>query len=248
MRGAIISDIHANIFALEAVLADIGKQGADFIINLGDSLYGPIAPAATFERLAALDCITLQGNQDRDLYQAGSRSTNLPPTYTWVLEQLEPSALNWLTQLPKIAQHGQIFACHGLPDDDSRYLLEDVESGQPLVRSDAAIRRDIAGVTAEVIVCGHSHIPRTVWLESGQLIINPGSVGLPAYRDLLPLPHAMENYSPHARYCLLEKTAAGWLVEERRIPYPHQQAALAARDCGRPDWAYALMTGRAVLN
>jgi len=247
MRIAIISDIHGNIFALEAVMQQIRKLSCDAIVNLGDILYGPISPLETYEFLQTVGCITIQGNQDRDLYQANSEQIATNPTLAWNLERLGKEAIHWLRSLPTSFVLDDIFICHGSPDNDCIYLLEDIDTGFPRVRTDRAIQQRLADVTAPVVLCGHSHLPRTVWLESGQLVVNPGSVGLPAYQDLEPKPHIMETCSPHARFSVLEKARDGWQVTEHRIAYPHREAALLARDRGRPDWAYALMTGRAVV-
>lgn len=75
--------------------------------------------------------------------------------------------------------------------------------------------------------------------------MNPGSVGLPAYTGEAPHPHAMEAGSPHARYAILEKEAAGWQVEHVSVVYDREEAARTAEGNGRPDWAGWLRTGRA---
>ena len=75
------------------------------------------------------------------------------------------------------------------------------------------------------------------------LVINPGSVGLPAYDDSHPHPHVIENGAPHARYAVLEKTAQGWQVDLRAVPYDYLAQATAAARNGREDWAHALATG-----
>ncbi|GAA4931050.1 metallophosphoesterase family protein [Halioxenophilus aromaticivorans] len=248
MRIALISDIHANVFALEAVLNAINNQGCDLVINLGDILYGPISPRETFEYLEANNCLTIKGNQDDDIIIAARQSSAQPnPTLAWVLEQLPSRAVQWLAELPDEITLEEVYVCHGAPGNNCLYLTEDVSTGLPYPRSDANIQQHLAGTTQPVIVCGHSHLPRAIWLESNQLVVNPGSVGLPAYRDDLPHPHAMETFSPHARYCLLDKTQHGWQVSQQQVPYPHLEAAKLARSRNRPDWAYALMTGRAVV-
>ena len=61
-----------------------------------------------------------------------------------------------------------------------------------------------------LILCGHTHLPRVVALSSGQLVVNPGSVGLPAYADDAPVAHAMQTFSPHASYAILESGPSGW--------------------------------------
>ena len=81
-------------------------------------------------------------------------------------------------------------------------------------------------------------------LQCGKLlVVNPGSVGLQAYDDDHPHPHVVENGTPHARYAVVEKTAQGWRVDLRAVPYDHMAASKAAFGRGRPDWAYALATG-----
>ncbi len=80
------------------------------------------------------------------------------------------------------------------------------------MRLDSEIVALLAGETSEFILCGHTHIPRSVVTRSGQLIVNPGSVGLPTYNDAEPLPHVMENYSPHASYAILDCSTANAVV------------------------------------
>jgi diadenosine tetraphosphatase ApaH/serine/threonine PP2A family protein phosphatase len=75
-------------------------------------------------------------------------------------------------------------------------------------------------------------------------IVNPGSVGLPAYDDMHPFKHHVETASPHARYAIVEKTAQGWHTELRSVPYDVEPMARMAEQRGRPDWAIALRTGR----
>ena len=94
------------------------------------------------------------------------------------------------------------------------------------------------------LVAGWTHVPRLVALPGGRLVVNPGSVGLPAYTDDRPHPHAMEAGSPHARYAVLEEREGGWTVELVAVPYPFQEAAATARRNGRADWAEWIATGR----
>jgi len=150
-----------------------------------------------------------------------------------------------MRQLPFDYQLNEdIYLCHGTPKDDLVYLLEKVESSRPVLRDDAEIIELLAGQTAPVILCGHTHIPRTVQLSTGQLIVNPGSVGLPAYTDDEPCVHSMENHSPHASYALLEKRHDQWLVEHIKVPYNVKAAVEAAKRQGRDDWGHFLTTGR----
>lgn len=249
-RVALVADIHANVWALEAVLADVRKQGADAVWNLGDILHGVLRPRATYDLLREADVAqTIRGNQDRELYQAAEQQRrgdpNLDWRVEWMIRDLGPEAIEWLRGLPATAVfEDEALLCHGSPTDDLCYLLEDVSSGNPVVRDEDEIARLLGGAAQPVIVCGHTHISRLVRLANGQMVVNPGSVGLAAYSDDAPVPHAMETYSPDASYAILEKTAAGWDVTFRRVPYDTREASRTAAELGRSDWAHQIATGR----
>ena len=245
MKLAVLSDIHSNVFALQAVLSHAGRRGVNQLINLGDILYGPIAPRATYDLLQKHNFVTISGNQDRQIWQADQQAIDSNPTMQFILQDLGQEPLDWMRQLPFDYQlNDEVYLCHGTPADDLIYLLEQVESGRPVLRDDAAIIELLAGQTAPVILCGHTHIPRSVRLSTGQMIVNPGSVGLPAYTDDEPCLHSMENYSPHASYALLEKRHDQWLVEHVKVPYDAGAAAAEARLREREDWVQFLSTGR----
>jgi predicted phosphodiesterase len=233
MRIAVLADIHANVWALEAVLADVRKHGCDGVWNLGDILNGALKPRATYELLRSTDiALTICGNQDRELD-------------AWMIREMGEEAFAWLRGLPATAVfEDEVLLCHGSPSDDCCYLLEDVSSGHPVVRDEEKIVELLSGASQPVIVCGHTHIPRLVRLANGQMIVNPGSVGVAAYSDDAPVPHAMETYSPDASYAILEKTPVGWEATFRKVPYDTREAARTAAERGRADWAYQIATGR----
>lgn len=248
---AAISDIHSNIFALEAVLADIKRREVDEIVNLGDILYGPIAPKATYDLLMTYrdDITTIRGNQDRQIYEAKAAEIGNNATMAFIIEELPKAAIEWMRALPfDYHLSKDIYLCHGSPTDDMVYLLEDIETGQPTVRNDTDILALLNGIDSTVIVCGHTHIPRTITLSTGQIIINTGSVGYPAYEDDLPIVHRMQTYSPHASYALIKcvdtKQGKRWQTEHIKVPYNYEAAAELAAMNGREDWAFALRTGR----
>jgi diadenosine tetraphosphatase ApaH/serine/threonine PP2A family protein phosphatase len=247
MRIGLVSDIHGNLAALDAVLADAAGRRVDRWIDLGDLLYGPLDPLGTYERLRALDADHLCGNQDRDLFDADAAAFARNPTLRFDCETLGHPRLEWLRSLPTTLSFGEVFACHGTPTNDLVYLLEDVESGDSRVRDEAEIHRLLDGIGAPLVLCGHTHIPRAVRLSNGQLIVNPGSVGVPAYDDDLPFPHRMQNHSPDASYAIVERGPRGWKVEHMRVPYDFDAAARMAESRGRSDWAGWLRTGRADL-
>lgn len=246
MKIAVISDIHSNIFALEAVINDIKKQGVDLIVNLGDILYGPIAPKATFDLLMTHDIVTIRGNQDRQIYEAQKAEIDANPTLSFILEDLGDEPLTWMRNLPaSLHLSDNVFLCHGTPTNDLIYLLENVSSGKAALREDSEITELLGGESSKLVLCGHTHTPRTVQLKTGQLIVNPGSVGLPAYADEEPIVHVMETFSPLASYAIIENVNNHWQTNHLKVPYDYLSAAKKAKEKGRMDWYHALKTGRA---
>ena len=245
-RLAILADIHANLWALDAVLDHAKRRGVEEFVNLGDSLYGPLKPHATYDRLLREKVlVSIQGNQDRMIYEATERDIRSIPTLSYVIRDLGEEPIHWLHELPKTAVLGDdIYLCHGTPTSDLAYLLEDIMDGLPEVRSEGAIRELLQGVHQPVVLCGHTHIPRVVELSSGQIIVNPGSIGVQAYDDVDPVRYRMQTFSPHACYAILEKSALGWNVSLERVAYDHMAAAEYAREHGRDDWAQGIATGR----
>jgi predicted phosphodiesterase len=242
---AVLSDIHANIWALDAVLEDIQARGITTLVNLGDTLYGPLAPGETFERLRDHEIVSVSGNQDRLIVDTLSAEMAAHPTLAFVREALPTAALTWLRRMPaQTVLNEEVFLCHGVPGSDRIYLLEDVAAGRPQLRAASAIASLLEGIDLPVILCGHSHMANLVQLPDGRLVVNPGSIGLPAYADERPAPHQMENCAPHARYAVIEKTVSGWNVDLVSLAYHFKAAVAAARQQGREDWARALATGR----
>jgi predicted phosphodiesterase len=258
MRIAVIADIHGNVLALEAVLADIVRRGADLTINLGDVVSGPLWPRETYERLAPLKLPTVRGNHDRalcepmaglgasDRYAAEQLQIAATPG-SWErfpIEQIAPSACKALAALPATLEPvAGVFACHGTPTSDLTYLLDDVADGTMILAPSERIAQCLAGITAPLVVCGHTHIQR-VSNNGPQLIVNPGAVGCPAYIDDTPPRHVSEAGSPHARYAVVDDAAGTWTVELISIAYDWDKAAARAVANGRPEWAKALATGR----
>ena len=119
MKIAILSDIHSNVFALESVIKDIQTHAVDVTVNLGDILYGPIAPKKTYELLMQQDFITICGNQDRQIYEAGQSEIDTNPTLGFILEDLGSQPLEWMKSLPFDHQlSDDVYLCHGTPKSD----------------------------------------------------------------------------------------------------------------------------------
>jgi predicted phosphodiesterase len=243
---AVLADVHGNRWALEAVLADARAAGARRFVDLGDCVMGPLDPRGSAERLMDLTAVTVSGNGDREVVQDPALPAGAGATYA--RDQLTAEQLAWQATLPATAWVTEgVLACHGSPTDDSCYLLEQVHAdGHVARRAPAAVRDLLGDEQADVVLCGHTHLPRMLPLADGTTVINPGSVGLPGYDHHFPVAHVMESGSPLARYALLHLTPTGWSPELRAIPYPWATAAAAARDRGREDWAIPLETGIAL--
>ena len=238
-----MSDIHGNLPALEAVVADMRRRGVDQVANLGDSLSGPLLPRETAAFLMDQDWIHLAGNHERQLLTLGPENWCASDAYAY--GQLGEAELSWLASLPAQAKLAdEILLCHGTPCSDIEYLVETVEPG--LVRGATLTELDqrLGSIDAALVACGHSHVPRATRAGSGRWVVNPGSVGLQAYSDDRPYHHAMESGSPDARYAIVEKVSGVWMVSLLTVPYRHELMASLARERNRPDWAHALLTGR----
>ncbi len=243
-RFAAISDIHGNLLALEAVLSDISLRSVPHIVNLGDHLQGPLDPVGTAERLIPLHMPIIRGNCDRLIFETG---TIVAPGSTLAAnrEILADRHKQWLATMPQTLLLGHVLLCHGNPWADDVYLLEEVTPGGTRMKRTEELEPVLHGISARLVLCGHSHLQRTVQMSDGMLLVNPGSVGLPAYSAESPHPHAMEAGSPHARYVIVTRSDESWHVEHHAVTYDWEAAARLAEENRRPDWAAWLRTGRA---
>ncbi|WP_312361583.1 metallophosphoesterase family protein [Ensifer sp.] len=243
MKVAIISDIHGNDLALEAVLVDIDALGIADIVNLGDHVSGPLNAARTADILMTRDIPSIAGNHDR--YLLTLDPADMGQSDRAAHGELQPRHLDWLSTLPATRVHRDaLFLCHGTPASDEAYWLEALTAdGVVHMAAQSAIEALAAGIEQPVILCGHTHTPRAIRLASGQLVVNPGSVGCPGYDDTLPVPHKVEVGSPDARYAIIERVGEDWSVTFRTVPYDHQAMSLLAASRGRQQWASALRSG-----
>lgn len=220
-RLAVLSDIHGNLPALEAVLADLEAEGApDAIWVLGDLAAFCPWPIETLERLRALpDVEFLRGNTDRYLI-TGQRPTlpihspedwaQAPQTlkerdanFRWTTERLSYSDYEFLDGLPtrlerEIPAYGRMVAFHATPADDETNLLPDTPEEE--------IRPHLEDLDARLMLYGHTHRP-TDRLVDGVRLVNDGSVGLPLDGD------------PRAAYAILDLEGNRCNVTLRRVPY-----------------------------
>ncbi len=264
-RLAVVSDIHGNLPALECVWAEIERERPEIVVNLGDIVSGPLWPRETVQWLIAREAAqpgrwrTIAGNHERQAL--GADVARMGASDAYAARALGAAERAWLGSLPATQWlSDDVLLCHGTPASDLVYFMETAVEGfgvdgQRGVRAASASELGAraaempagdsrSGLSAALILCGHTPVARAMAVPGGPLVVNPGSVGLQAYDDVHPHPHWIENGSPEARWALLERDAHGdWHVQLRVTPYDWRAAAARAQDNGRGDWADTLGTG-----
>lgn len=171
MRVAALSDIHGNLPALEAVLADVEREDVDAIVVAGDSVSGPW-PAEVFDLLESVGARTVRGNADR-LEEVTAYSSDLG---AWNESRLGASRLAAVTAWPltleiSVESLGAVLVCHSTPASDTPIYTR--------ITPDDEVAELLGPVAADVVVCGHTHMQIDRRLSSGLRIVNPGSIGMP---------------------------------------------------------------------
>ncbi|MFN7644717.1 MAG: metallophosphoesterase family protein [Burkholderiales bacterium] len=237
MRIAAISDIHGNALALRAVLADACARGYDRLVQIGDALSGPLWPRETAAILRGLDAVHVRGNHDVSLYAPDVYAPGRADRYA--LSVLDADTLDWVRGWPRTHAIGEDVLCfHGAPHHEDFYLLEEAPDGDPRIRPPADIAHDLGEARARVMVCGHSHTQRVVELPDGRIVVNDGSVGLPAYTEPLRGTTAfVQAGSPHARYVMIDITPSAVSVSLVMVGYDWRAASARAAELGFPLWA-----------
>ncbi|MBA4137742.1 MAG: metallophosphoesterase [Opitutus sp.] len=239
MRLAIVSDLHGNLLALEALLADLKRRAPDAVVNLGDCVTSPLWPRETMALLETLRWPTVRGNHDRWLAEPARIAASRTIAFTH--DALTAEQRTRLVNVPEQREFDDVLAVHGRPGDDAAYLLEDsIDDRLCLATSDEVARR-LGGSRASLVLCGHSHLQHVAQVGVS-LVVNPGAVGCPRYADN-GTPARNEGGSPHARYAIATRRhgSAPWSVELFALAYDFEAVAARARANGRTDWAEAFM-------
>ena len=221
MRVALISDIHGNATALQAVLADIRRHPVDLIVCLGDvATLGP-QPAQVVELLAALRCPCILGNHEAALFQPDKAAEYrippvLLPSLHWCIRQLTPDHLAVLSACQPTATFplsptASLACFHGSPKSSIGQIVATTSPDE--------LDRLLAGTAANIFAGGHSHF-QLLRQHRGNLIVNPGSVGsaflTPPVGDVAP------TLLPWAEYAVLDWTDNSASVDFRRVPFDIQ--------------------------
>jgi putative phosphoesterase len=168
LRVAALYDIHGNLPALDAVLAEVD---ADVIVVGGDTVAGPW-PSETLERLRALDGDVrfIRGNADREVYEVERQGLAPAEMMEFVRERLSAEQLEFLRGFPLTVSVGPVLFCHATPRNDEEIFTK--------ISPDERWCEALAGVEADVVVCGHTHVQFDRRIGDIRLV-NAGSVGMP---------------------------------------------------------------------
>jgi len=220
MRLCVLSDIHGNLVALDACLADLEAQGgADAIVAAGDLCLDGPKPKKVLQRLEQLGVTCVRGNTDR--YLADPKGATFEALeeaqLAWTRRDLGEKWVDWLRELPFALRVGddanQLLVVHANPTSDDEHLWPDAD--------DATLVRLIGEEPATAIAFGHLHLPY-VRMWRGKMLVNVASAGLPKDGD------------PRAGYAIFTERDGGWQVKHRRVVFDVKKVATQLYDCGIP--------------
>ncbi len=228
-RVAVISDIHGNLHAMDAVLEEIGREQVEAVVVCGDVASGPF-PAKTINRLADLPGrkFFIRGNADREMVTAYDSRAPFNPEEknparffaAWSAQRINQEQRDFLAGFAErivlqVDGLGQVCFCHGTPQSDEEIIT--------LLTPEADLLRILEGVEEKVVIGGHTHHQYDRG-AGGYRVINAGSVGMP-YEG-----------RPGAYWALL-----GPEVQLRRTEYDVEGAIAAAESAGYPHHGYREM-------
>jgi predicted phosphodiesterase len=233
----IFGDIHANLPALEAVFQDMDARGLGHLYCLGDLVGYGTSPNEVVEAIRARGIPTLMGNYDQGV---GSDSDDCGCAYrtaearalgersiAWTNAHTSAANKAFLRDLPAHIRLRigdlRVALVHGSPRRVNEYLYED--------RPDSSFERLLDLAEADVMVCGHTHLPYHKRLPSGRHVINAGSVGKP------------KDHDPRAGYVVLRADGRRLDVEFIRVAYDVERAAQAIEAAAMPDVFAAMLRG-----
>ncbi|MBI5839354.1 MAG: metallophosphoesterase family protein [Chloroflexi bacterium] len=237
MRIALISDIHGNKVALDAVLADIRAQNIDSLVCLGDvATLGP-QPVEVLRMLKRLDCVFILGNHDSSILEPVKAleykiAPFLIPTFEWCLPKLSEDDFEFLhsftpTYRLALGNGDEMFCYHGSPKSNIDNIFSETPPNE--------VDKFLNGHTAKVMAGGHTHI-QMLRQHNGRMIINPGSVGnvflAPPKLDTQP------TLLPWAEYAIVNWQDGQVSAEFKRVAYNIERLYQTIRDSSIPlkDW------------
>jgi diadenosine tetraphosphatase ApaH/serine/threonine PP2A family protein phosphatase len=204
---ALLYDVHGNLPALEAVLADADAAGTERFVLGGDYTLFGAWPRETVERLRELDADWIRGNGERWTDAPEEAPDAVQGAVARCRELLGDRLVTELASLPEVTTREAVLYCHASPVSDIRsFMPQPSDDDLELLR----------GVEARRVVFGHTHLAFRRGGPGGIELVNPGSVGMPLDGDR------------RAAYALLHDQGE---LEQRRVAYDHAAAARAVREC-----------------
>ena len=195
MRIAVLSDVHGNLEALDAVLDDIAARGVEQTVALGDFLSGPSDPLGVADRFIELGLPSVRGNHDRYITDGRDKDWHIDAL---VRGMLDAHQRQWLASVPAtLLLEEDVFLCHGTPRDDNTSFMDTMVGTNPTMHPRDYIEAEAAGFDHEVLLCGHTHVPMLWHLSpegdltcatgegrlplpaTGKILVNVGAVGQP---------------------------------------------------------------------
>ena len=212
MRLALISDVHASLVPLRAVLADAEAMGADRVICLGDIVDMGPSPQETVDLIRSLDILCVRGNHDS--LDEVAPTPMLQAVVDWTLANLDGPSREFLRELPLTASVDfdgtRVLCVHGSPKSNRDQFLASTSREQ--------LEEWYDGLSFDVAVCGHTHVQAMRRLDE-RLLVNVGSVAQPFAAAFDGSPPRVLQW---AEYVLLTSGPRGFSVDMRRIRYDFQ--------------------------
>ena len=236
MRIAVVSDVHGNLVAFDAVLRDLQHEAVDRIVALGDMIQSGPQPADVVQRLRELDCQVVMGNSDAWLLTGAEtgnekisdeRLRKLNIVREWSLARLHKIDRDFIESFALTIQldlqHGHKFlGFHGSPTDFDQLIFPHTP--------EAEFQNLLLPYADHILAGGHTHLPH-VRRISNSFFFNPGSVGV-AYN------HGQDesafHLDPWAEYAILTVGETHIGLEFRRVPFDVDELVRVYRDSGRP--------------
>jgi predicted phosphodiesterase len=238
VRVAALYDVHGNLPALTAVLAEVDVLGADAIVAGGDVASGPM-PVETLDALRARDARFVRGNADRVLDVGGaSEGEAWVLARRWVADRLGQERLAFLATRPldltfEVDGLGAVRFCHGAPGSDELTITQ--------LTPDGRVRELLAGISERVVVCGHTHLQFDRTVGSAR-VVNAGSVGLP-YEAEPGAYWALLGPDVELRCTTYDIEAASTAITARGYPRAAETLAYLVPDPQRPARLSTLIEG-----
>ena len=205
---AVLADVHGNMPALRAVLADIERQRPDEVLVGGDLVGRGPQGSRVIAAIRGAGWPTIRGNHEE--YLLDFRRRRVPEEWwhqrrwaasRWMAAELTAEDVDWMEELPvalRSTTEPGLLLVHGTP--------ESANAGLGPWTSEEELGAHLSSVDAEILICGHTHRPMDRQVPQGR-VVNVGSVGLPFNRD------------PRAQYALLRRRGGDWEVELRAVDY-----------------------------